>query len=416
MIRCDYKTGMFASEPAEWVYEGPVLRVRGEVAAIANHEAAHTVVRYALGSRSGAVSVKTIYGRGPNGVTQAMVTGVSEPWREPGDIIWPATPKQKIPVSLAATNIFACWRPFLRSAMVTCAGHAAQRKYCASQGLPIRAGSEGDRESCERDARRTWACAGRDGQAMLRLAWARTQLMLDDPTVWKAVGVVEAALFSGLLWREPADPRPGDEVSFAIEGADVEALIEGAGLASGRIGTNTDADQNAFAPGQFRGNFVRLSRNGLRKVQHHTQTRNYAMRADQHLDIGSKIKSDVSAFSGAATSAVTGSAVQRVGQGYNYASGQLVVGTGAATGSPTGISVAGKLQDSADGSTNWNDVPGAAINAIVAENGTAKANVILRGAQSYVRAVVTPTLTGGSSPAIPVVGILIMGGNSESDS
>jgi hypothetical protein len=57
--------------------------------------------------------------------------------------------------------------------------------------------------------------------------------MLDDPTVWKAVGVVEAALFSGLLWREPADPRPGDEVSFAIEGADVEALIEGAGLRFG---------------------------------------------------------------------------------------------------------------------------------------------------------------------------------------
>jgi hypothetical protein len=235
MIRCDYKTGMFASEPAEWVYEGPVLRVRGEVAAIANHEAAHTVVRYALGSRSGAVSVKTIYGRGPNGVTQAMVTGVSEPWREPGDFIWLATPKGNIPVSLGAINIFACWRPFLRSAMVTCAGHAAQRKYCASQGLPIRAGSEGDRESCERDARRTWACAGRDGQAMLRLAWARTQTLLEMPEVWKAVQAVEAALFSGLLWREPPDPGPGDEVSFAIEGADVEAIIEGTGLRFGKF-------------------------------------------------------------------------------------------------------------------------------------------------------------------------------------
>lgn len=59
------------------------------------------------------------------------------------------------------------------------------------------------------------------------------------------------------------------------------------------------------------------------------------MRPDQHLDIGSKIRSDVSAFSGAANSAVTGSAIQRVGEGYNYGSCQLVVGTGAATGTPS---------------------------------------------------------------------------------
>jgi hypothetical protein len=137
------------------------------------------------------------------------------------------------------------------------------------------------------------------------------------------------------------------------------------------------------------------------------------MRADLHLDIGSQIKSDVSAFSGAAIGAVTGNAVQRVGEGYNYSSGQLVVGTGAATGSPTGISVAGKLQDSPDGSTGWADVSGTSITAIVAENSQAKVNFILRGAQAFIRCVVTPTLTGGSSPAIPAVGILVIGGNSE---
>lgn len=111
------------------------------------------------------------------------------------------------------------------------------------------------------------------------------------------------------------------------------------------------------------------------------------MRPDLHLDIGSQIKSDVSAFSGAAT--------------------------GAATGTPSTISVAGKVQDSADGSTGWNDVTGAAITPVVIENGTAKVNVILRGCQAYIRAVVTPSFTGGSSPAIPAVGILILGGNSE---
>jgi hypothetical protein len=139
------------------------------------------------------------------------------------------------------------------------------------------------------------------------------------------------------------------------------------------------------------------------------------MRADLHLDIGSKIKSDVSAFSGAANSAVTGAAIQRVGASFRYDSGQLVVGTGAATGSPTGISVAGKLQDSANGSTNWNDVSGTAISPVIVENGEAKVNVILRGCQAYIRAVVTPSFTGGTSPTIPVAGIMIMGGNSESD-
>jgi hypothetical protein len=139
------------------------------------------------------------------------------------------------------------------------------------------------------------------------------------------------------------------------------------------------------------------------------------MRPEFLLNIGAHLKSDCSALSGAATSAVTGNAVQRVGPGYNYSSCQLVVGTGASTGSPSAISVAGKLQDSADGSTNWNDVPGAAITPIVASNSQATGNFILEGCASYVRVVVTPTLTGGSSPAIPVAGCLVIGANRESD-
>jgi hypothetical protein len=137
------------------------------------------------------------------------------------------------------------------------------------------------------------------------------------------------------------------------------------------------------------------------------------MRPDLYLDIGSQIKSDVSAFNGAATGAVTGAAVRRVGEGHNYASGQLVVATGSTTGTPDSFSVAGKLQDSANGSTGWNDVPGTTITPVIVENGQAKVNFIARGCQAYVRAVVTPTFTGGSSPAIPAVGILVLGGNSE---
>jgi hypothetical protein len=232
MTRCSYQEGMNADEEPELMLDGPTLRVRGEVAAIANHEAGHSVLKFALGVQQGALSVTTIYHRGPYG-TYAVNTGVSEPWREPGEIICPATQKGKLPVSLNVANPFACWKPFLLSAMIATAGHAAQRKYCASQGLPIRAGSEGDREACELEARRCWACAGRNGEALLRHAWARTQHLLEIPEVWKAVEAVEAALFSGLLWKEWPNPRPGDSVEFVIEGHEVEALIEGTGLRFG---------------------------------------------------------------------------------------------------------------------------------------------------------------------------------------
>ncbi len=139
------------------------------------------------------------------------------------------------------------------------------------------------------------------------------------------------------------------------------------------------------------------------------------MRPEFLLNIRAHIQSDCSAFSGAANSTVTGNAVQRVGASFRYDSGQLVVATGAATGSPTGISVAGKIQDSADGSTGWADVPGTAITAIVAQNSQTSINFIARGCQAYVRAVVTPAFTGGTSPALPIVGVLVLGGNSESD-
>jgi hypothetical protein len=139
------------------------------------------------------------------------------------------------------------------------------------------------------------------------------------------------------------------------------------------------------------------------------------MRPEFLLNIGAHIQSDCSAFSGSANSAVTGAAVQRQGPGYRYDSGQLVVATGTATGSPSTISVTGKLQDSADGSTGWADVLGTAITAIVAQNSQTSINFIARGCNPYLRVVITPTLTGGSSPAIPVIGVLILGGNSESD-
>jgi hypothetical protein len=230
MTRCDYKTGMFAAEEPEWVFDGPVMRVRGDLIGICVHEAGHAVMRFLLGDRSGSVWVKTHYLNGP-GVVVAMNSGRSNAFFPPGEIEKPRKPKD-IAVFIDPI-VFMCWAPMLRNAMITCAGHASQMKYCRANGVPFAAGSDSDRQNCEYESRRCWMRAGRNGHAMLRHAWAQTQRLLEIPAVWRAVQEVEASLFSGLLWKEPADPRPGGQVEFAIEGAEVEALIEGTGLRFG---------------------------------------------------------------------------------------------------------------------------------------------------------------------------------------
>jgi hypothetical protein len=134
-------------------------------------------------------------------------------------------------------------------------------------------------------------------------------------------------------------------------------------------------------------------------------------------DIGSYIKTVVSPYAAAATSsAANGSTVQLEGIGYGYKSAQITLTLGAATGSPTGISVVAQIQHSADGSTGWENYNDLNSNGTV--TGTAAStsysqNVILQGAKAYVRLVTTPTLTGGSSPTIATQGVLVLGGSSE---
>jgi hypothetical protein len=193
-------------------------------------------LKFALGCGQGPVSVTVRYHRAANGV-YAGYSGHSAERLAPGEIARPRQTPQDIQISLDGEP-FMCWRPMLRFAMIHCGGHASERRYLQSQGLPFTARSGSDREACEIEARRTLACAGRNGEAMLRHAWAQTQRLLEIPQVWRAVQAVEAALFSGLLWREPNDPRPGDEVEFVIEGEQVEALIEGTGLRFGSYWNN----------------------------------------------------------------------------------------------------------------------------------------------------------------------------------
>lgn len=77
----------------------------------------------------------------------------------------------------------------------------------------------------------------------------------------------------------------------------------------------------------------------------------------------------------------------------------LAVLTGAATGSPTSFSVAAKLQESDDGSTNWTDLATQETLSVTAGSSVGK----LRGIRTkrYLRSVLTPAFVGGSSPTVP---------------
>jgi hypothetical protein len=89
---------------------------------------------------------------------------------------------------------------------------------------------------------------------------------------------------------------------------------------------------------------------------------------------------------------------------------ELKVLIGAATGSPTSFTVDGKVQESDDGSTGWEDVTGAAI----AQQTTGSKIVRVRvpnphNRKRYLRAVLVTAFVGGTSPTIPVSGALEVG-------
>lgn len=110
-----------------------------------------------------------------------------------------------------------------------------------------------------------------------------------------------------------------------------------------------------------------------------------------------KVVNTISAKNDTGGSAVNGTGVDRIG----FESGILVFNQGAASGTPTSYTVAIKLQDSADNSI-FADVSGAALALTQANASTVSLlSFNARGLDRYVRATITVTFTGGSSPALP---------------
>lgn len=130
-------------------------------------------------------------------------------------------------------------------------------------------------------------------------------------------------------------------------------------------------------------------------------------------DPGAYGKMFAAAFNNAATVEVDGPAIQRVNPSESYLGAILHVRAGAAANTPSTQSVAAKLQTSANGTTGWTDIAGSSIAAITTDNGEAQVSVNLSSASSYIRAVVTPSFTGGSSPNIPVIATVFLSGASE---
>ncbi|MEE9140513.1 MAG: hypothetical protein V3U18_07020 [Alphaproteobacteria bacterium] len=128
--------------------------------------------------------------------------------------------------------------------------------------------------------------------------------------------------------------------------------------------------------------------------------------ATQH-DIGAEVKS-VKGINPADSAAATinGPAIDRSG----FLSAVLHHASGAATGTPTAQTVDSKLQDSADGSTGWADITGAAAAQLTADDTDADVNVDFGTTKKFIRVVTTVGFTGGTSPTIPVAATVMLGG------
>lgn len=102
----------------------------------------------------------------------------------------------------------------------------------------------------------------------------------------------------------------------------------------------------------------------------------------------------------------TSAAIDRQG----YQSALLVINSGAAAGTPDSFTVDAILQDSADGSTDWQAVSGVAITTITAINTQAIDAINLSSLRRYVRCVTTVEFVNGTAPTIGVAGLLVLGG------
>lgn len=127
-------------------------------------------------------------------------------------------------------------------------------------------------------------------------------------------------------------------------------------------------------------------------------------------DIGAIIKAVVGLAPQTVSSTsdtLNGDAIDRTG--FDSAVLQVMEGAQSAT---EDVTVDAKLQESADGSTGWSDIDGAATAQIAVSDDSVNSEYVdvnLRGVKQYIRAVVETTESTGTA-TVPVAASVILGG------
>lgn len=117
----------------------------------------------------------------------------------------------------------------------------------------------------------------------------------------------------------------------------------------------------------------------------------------------------VAAQSISGSSAVNGTGIDRYAHN-DAGSCVLHAAVGAVSGAPTSFTLTVQLQHAPDNST-WSNYGSSFQIAAASTDGSL--NIDLSGAAEYVRAVVTPAFTGGTSPSLLAYADIIFGGEQE---
>jgi hypothetical protein len=230
-VYCSLAEAMRPAEPVMF-NNGHYLIARGAIAAMCTHEAGHAVALFAMRRPLKSVEVRLSFWPWKSGGLVAAECGGATAIDDPNTMPLPHVAEfPELPSLVEDDNARQlCWRPFWNRAFSTLAGPAAEQKYRALNGLGGDGFARSDAKVMEWYNRELWNLTGRDGHAFARLIWRGACRFVDDPKVWRAIEKIDAALFSGLIWQEPPDPRPGDSIKFVLDGARAEALAAEAGV------------------------------------------------------------------------------------------------------------------------------------------------------------------------------------------
>jgi hypothetical protein len=231
--RCSYDDALRPAD-SPLCDNGPYVIRQGAVAALCAHEAAHAVAVISMGGRLESIEVGLAFHWYYGGKTLVKPRGLCIPMGatrdSDGALLDSDNARPSVP--LDPVMPFCCFHPYLKDMIVTCAGPVGEIKYRVQGGLPRENDYfyYGDGRQLELYKRLVWLMTGRDGGALVRLAWRDACRLMDEPVIWRAVQAVERELFSGLLRLEAADHQPGDSVKFTLPGEQAEKLMVRAGI------------------------------------------------------------------------------------------------------------------------------------------------------------------------------------------